>query len=132
MQSENRGRTLGLCLLLVAVAMLGGALSGLFAANNSAPTGWLMANRDRAKYAMGTEVVYLAHCAANTTLPATGLLSSDVVWGIVDVETAGAWALLPITTTLTIANDLITSSGTPYTAGNMYMVLAHRAQTSDR
>ena len=132
MQTENRGRTIGLCLLIVTFATLGGALSGLLAANKEPPSGWLMANRDRSKWAMGRTVAYLADASANTTLPATGIEANDTINAIIDVETAGSWALLPITTTLTVSANSIVSSGTPYTAGNLYLIIAHRPQASDR
>jgi len=132
MLRDERGRTVLVCLVLLVMATLGGALSGLYAANNEPPDGWFMSNRTRAKWAMGRTVAYLAHASANNTLPATGLAATDTVNAIIDVETAGAWALLPITTTLTLAANSITSSGTPYTQGSMYLVIAHRPQASDR
>lgn len=131
MTKENSGRAVAVALVLVIVGALVGAVA-LQAANNEPPSGWLMANRDRARWAMGRTVAYVAHCSATNTLPATGIAATDTINAIIDVETAGAWTCLPITTTLTLASNSITSSGTPYTVGSMYLVIAHRPQADDR
>lgn len=131
MDRQNEGRALYAALIIVAAAMLTGALSGLYAANNTAPTGWLMANRDRAKWAMGEDRVFWAHCSATNTLPATGLAATDVVWGVMNSETVGE-TQTGLSTTLTVATNSLTSSATPWTQGDMYLVFVHRPQASDR
>lgn len=130
-KTENRGRTVLICLAFIACATLGGALSGLYAANNTPPSGWLMVNRDRARWAMGQDYAFKAVCSATNTLPATGLAVGDVVWGAINLSdpTEDQSAL---TTTLTIAANSLTSSATPWTAGEHYVVFVHRTQASDR
>ena len=128
---QDNGRALGVVLLAVVIALISGGVSALLAVNNVPPSGWLMVNRDRARWAMGQDYAFKAICTATNTLPATGLALGDVVWGAINLsdptETQSA-----LTSTLTIAANSLTSSGTPWTAGEHYVVFVHRSQADDR
>ena len=131
MDRQDRGRTVGVCLLIVALATLAGALSGLYAANNTPPSGLGMYNRDRARWAMGQDYAFRAGASATNTLNATGVVAGDVVWGAVNL-TDPTEAQSALTTTITVAADSVVSSATPWTAGEVYLVLVHRKAADDR
>lgn len=134
MTRNRRGRGAAALLLLVVAMLAIASVDRLVAANNTAPTGWLMANRDRARWAMGTDRTFTAHCSATNTLPATGVAIGDVVWGIVNIQTPGSAdsAGLAVDSTITVTTNKITSSATPYTLGDVYVVFIHRLQADDR
>jgi hypothetical protein len=129
MKTNNGGGVLALVLLACSVFAISALVS--YAANNTAPSGWLMVNRDRARWALGTPGAVWGGCSATNTIPATGLAAGDSVWGVVNCTTL-AETMTAYGSTLTVAANSLTSSATPWTAGNVYLVLYHRPKATDR
>lgn len=125
----NNGGVLAVLLLAMAVLAVSALVS--YAANNVAPSGWLMVNRDRARWALGTNCAVWGVCTAVKTIPATGLAVGDAVWGVINCTTL-AEAQTTYTSVLTVASNSLTSTTTTWTAGNVYLVLYRRPKADDR
>ena len=99
-------------------------------ANNSPPSGYMMLQRENAKYAMGSVVCLKGVATTSSAMTVTGLLSTDVVIGCIDLTTV-ATAQGDVAA-MTPAADALSSSATPWTGTRNYMVIAYRAQTDGR
>jgi hypothetical protein len=99
-------------------------------ANNSPPSGYVMLQRENAKYAMGTLVCLKGVAIANNAMTVTGLRATDIVIGCIDLTTV-ATAQGDVAA-MTPATDALSSSATPWTGTRNYMVLAYRAQADGR
>lgn len=112
---------------LLAITLLVVVVGTALAANNSAPSGWGLFNRERARHAMGVPIVYKAICSATNTLPATGVAVGDIVAGMINLSDASETQ--ESLDDITVAANSITSSGTPWTAGEHYFVVVWRKQS---
>ena len=120
MKKETNGYTI--LALLILIVLVGTA----WATNNNPPDGWLMVNRDRAKWAMGKPIQFLAAASATNTVKPTGVEVGDYVAGIVNLQDVDD--AFPVLSTLTITADTVTSAGTEFTAGEYYLVTVWRNQ----
>ena len=102
----------------------------VYAANNDAPSGWAMANRERAKWAMGQGKAYWADASATNTINPTGVAVGDCIVCIANMsDTSEA---MPDLDNCTVAANAISSSDTPFTATERYLVIVHRPQSDPR
>jgi len=120
MKKETNGYTI-LALLIMVVLV-----TTAWAANNNPPDGWLMVNRERAKWAMGTPIQFLAAASATNIVVAAAIDADDYVAGIVNLEDVDD--AFPTLSTLTIADGSITSAGTEFTIGEHYLITVWRPQ----
>jgi hypothetical protein len=101
------------------------------AGNNTAPSGWLMSNRERAKWAMGQDMALWGAYASTHELTVTGLTSTDTIWGVIDMTTAGT-AQATLANCTPITDGIHMTTGTPFTEAHVYLVLFRRPQADDR
>jgi hypothetical protein len=120
MKKDTNGYTILAVLIMVVL------VTTAWAANNNPPDGWLMVNRDRAKWAMGKPIQYLGIASATNTVTNTAILAGDYVAGVVNLEDVDD--AFPTLSTLTIAAGSITSAGTEFTVGEHYLITVWRPQ----
>jgi hypothetical protein len=110
---------------LIAVAIV----STLLAANRTPPSGWMLANRDRARWAMGTTHVYQAVASTTAIVVSSNVVATDYICGVVNLtdptETQAAQS------TCTPGLYTVTNSGTPWAIGEYYAVIVQRDQSDE-
>ena len=119
---------LGMVVLLVLAVFVMGPAHWAFA-NNSAPDGWYP-NRTRMKYALGTPHQYWADASATNTVKPTGVEVGDIIAGIANMDdTSETMADLD---NIAVTANTLTSSDTPFTATERYLVTVWRPQADSR
>jgi hypothetical protein len=96
-------------------------------ANNSAPSGYAMIQRENAKYAMGSFVCLKGEATTTSAMTVTGLLARDIVVGCINLSDATA-AQGSVAAMTPSANALAAGSEI-WAIGEHYVVVAYRSQS---
>jgi hypothetical protein len=105
-----------------------------WAANRTPPAGWHFAQRDRARWMMGTVRSYVAGCSANNTIKPTGVEVGDYICGVLDLTDPSQTQVAP--SAMAVAANSITQSGTTWLTGaartgSRYWVVVMRDQSDE-
>lgn len=116
--------------LLSVVVLMALVVTTAWCANNDPPSGWGMFNRDRAKWAMGKPLFLLCSCPTTSTVTNDDIEVGDYVAGILNLDDTDDTP--PALTAITITDNTITATGTPFTTGEAYAVVIWKSQSDPR
>jgi hypothetical protein len=127
MTNERNG---GAIVAIMALALFVVVVCSTMAANNDPPGVGSMINRTRMLWAMGKPLFLLGQAATTGSLTVTGLAVGDHVAGVINLDDTDD--AQPALTTLTIAANLLSASGTPFTTPENYCVVVWRPASDGR